>query len=307
MTDTKYMLAADGGGSKTEFVLLSSDGEVINRLTLGGSNPNVCGIEQTYKILSDGIEQVNTQKLKISAVFAGVAGLGNEKNRRYVTEYLSSLLPSAAVKCQTDIYNLLGCEEESEGCIFAILGTGSVVYAYSGGELHRLGGWGYLLEEGGSGFSIGRDALRAALAEDEGMGEKTLISELLQGKLGGSVWDNIGEIYSKGSKYIASFAPAVFEAYLQKDAAASEILNKNIGTLAHHIKIAVEKYGCRKALLSGGLTQNSAVLSELFEKHLGDIEIKFQQLPQVYGAAIQSLRLCGCDTAEVRKRLKSQF
>ena len=51
----RSLLGIDGGATKTEFVLFYEDGHVLNRITLEGCNPNVCGIEKSCAILKSGI------------------------------------------------------------------------------------------------------------------------------------------------------------------------------------------------------------------------------------------------------------
>ena len=46
-----FMIGIDGGGTKTEMILFSSDGKIINRVMLDGSNPNSCSIEATFLTL----------------------------------------------------------------------------------------------------------------------------------------------------------------------------------------------------------------------------------------------------------------
>lgn len=148
-------------------------------------------------------------------IFAGIAGCGAVKHGRYVEEYLKGIYKCTAVKCDTDIFNVIGSVPEAERCAAAICGTGSVAYAYDGKKLSRIGVWGYLLDEGGSGYGIGKDALRTALAERDGIGEKSLITGMVERTLGGTAWSCIDKIYSKSKDFIASLAPIVFEAYKQ--------------------------------------------------------------------------------------------
>ena len=142
----KILIGIDGGGTKTDFIMFSEDGIIRNSLTESGREP--------------------------FGIFAGIAGCGAVKHGRYVEEYLKGIYKCTAVKCDTDIFNVIGSVLEAERCAAAICGTGSVAYAYDGKKLSRIGVWGYLLDEGGSGYGIGKDALRTALAERDGIGEK---------------------------------------------------------------------------------------------------------------------------------------
>ena len=62
----KMMIGIDGGGTKTEFVLFSESGRVLNRIVLGGSNPNTVGMENAINILQLGIDTLLRIKGKIS-------------------------------------------------------------------------------------------------------------------------------------------------------------------------------------------------------------------------------------------------
>ena len=70
---------------------------------------------------------------------------------------------------------------------------------------------------GGSGYDLGRDAICAALAQREHTGAVTLITDLVEEKIGGSARDHINKLYSAGKDYIASFSSIVFEAHLKGD------------------------------------------------------------------------------------------
>lgn len=86
-------------------------------------------------------------------------------------------------------------------------------YANQNGNLKHFGGRGYLLDKGGSGYHIGRDAICAAQDARDGIGEHTILTDLVEEKLGNTVWESIQDIYSKNQSYIASFTPCVFLAY----------------------------------------------------------------------------------------------
>ena len=46
-------LGIDGGGTKTEFALVTADGHILKRIIEGGSNPNDIGISGTEKLISE--------------------------------------------------------------------------------------------------------------------------------------------------------------------------------------------------------------------------------------------------------------
>ena len=206
------MIAIDGGGTKTEFCLFNRDGEVLAKTKLGATNPNAVGIDTTARVLRAGIDELLSKEPSVEAIFAGVAGCGIEKNRRAVLGILQKSYPDIKIFVDGDMLNLIYSEDYFDECLIAIMGTGSVIAAKCGEKLHRIGGWGYLFDEGFSGFGLGHDAIMAALREQDGIGERTLLTKLLSERLGEKIIDSISLLYSDNNERICSYAPLVFEA-----------------------------------------------------------------------------------------------
>ncbi len=297
-SDEKTMIAIDGGGTKTEFLLFTEDGRIINRLVLSGSNPNHAGIDRACEVLKSGIDAMLSYSRNVSAIFAGVAGCALDKNRNAISEFLKSAYPGINIKCLSDILNVTGCVPRFGDCIASICGTGNVVFAVKDEEIHRIGGWGYLLDGAGSGFDIGRDALRVSLAERDGIGAKSLITQLVEEVLGGPAWDHINRIYTEEKNFIASFAPIVFEAYEKGDPEAANILERNASHLAGLINSALELYNSPKRLvISGGLVKEAEAFARILKSLLpADMDMVIPELPQIYGCCIQCLKMQGLST-----------
>ncbi len=305
----RYMVAIDGGGTKTEFLLLDAQGIPQKRVLLGGSNPNTVGISQTCALLQNGIGQLYVPDGQIVGIFAGIAGCGAESYSTAVANFLKEHYPTAAVCCDTDVLNVLGCVPEAENCVLAICGTGSVVYGCQDGRLNRLGGWGYLLDSDGSGFGIGKDALTAALAQNEGLGPATVITDLLEHQLGSPVWEQIGHIYAGGQTYIASFAPLVFDACQAGDAVAQDILCRHFSRIGQLIDSAFSQYACgQTVILAGGLMQRKELILPCLANALtSDIQITVPDRPQIFGACVQCCKLCGVSYELLQRTFDKEY
>ena len=282
-----FFIGIDGGGTKTEFVLFSSSGRIIGRMVLSGSNPNACGTEASFFVLKKGIDSlVNPGNRCVDAIFGGIAGCGSGDNAEKITEMLKRSYPDTNISITSDIENVVGSVSSVSDCIAVICGTGNIVYAKKNNVYHRFGGWGYLLDDAGSGFTIGRDAMRAVLAEKDGIGEKTMLTNILEKKLGGKLWEKISLIYAKGTEYIASFTEDVFDAYDKKDKVAKRILEENFSYIAQLINHAYKKYNCNATvILSGGITKKKTVMTDFFKGRVdSNINLIFPDMPQIYGA-----------------------
>ena len=251
----KYFLGVDGGGTKTDFVLADSQGRILSRVTLGASNPNDLGMKAACDVLSGGIREVigDIPASSISA-FIGIAGGTTGNNREKLREYLSHLgfgRFDNGNDAECAVKAALGDED---GCV-VIAGTGSVAFTQMGGELKRLGGFGYLFEQGGSGYTVGRDSLTHALELESVGGEDRLTLELRSELGAGTVTERLGDIYSGGKKLIASLSGAVTRAWRDGDEAAKRIIERNMRCIAHLIESSERVYGeaARRVVLMGGL------------------------------------------------------
>lgn len=289
------MIAIDSGGTKTDCVLFYQDGRIIERVILGGGSPTVYGCEKAVSVFSSGIDFLLADKnINIKGIYIGTAGGMSGSNNKIMTNRLKALYPETSIKILSDIENVIGCADNIQNCVFAICGTGSVFYVKEGNERHRIGGWGYVLDEFGSGFSLGRDALRAALAEEDGIGPKTAICEMVEEVLEAGVFDKIDVVYSKGVDFIASFSKIIFKAYEMGDSVAKDILEKNISYIANMINIAEEKYNIdSNVMLSGGIvSHNKDVFLKLLKPKINKkMNIFVPDLPQIYGAAVNCCNL----------------
>lgn len=295
----KLLIAIDGGGTKTEFVAFLPGGKVVRRILLPGSNPNSCGMMNSISVLRQGLE-ILIDVGEPCAIYAGIAGCGAENNKNKILFSLKEAYPGAKIAVETDVMNVINCAADNERMIALICGTGSAVYAKTPEDVHRVGGWGYLFDCGGSGYDFGRDAIRAALAERDGIGKKTMITGLVEKKLDSDAWSKISELYALGRDNIASFAGIVFDCYSKGDEEAYIIVEKNTARIADLLNGAADIYDCgNKVTVSGGLcVYRDILLSHLTKKTGGRFDFDFNALPQIYGASIGALSLIG-DRADI--------
>jgi N-acetylglucosamine kinase-like BadF-type ATPase len=107
-------------------------------------------------------------------------------------------------------------------CVAANVGTGSIVCGFKGASFDRVGGWGYLFDDPGSEYDIGKRVLTAAHEYADGLAEMSEVSRLVEIKLGGSVRKFTEEIHINGRNYVSAFAPIAFEALAVGDETAKK-------------------------------------------------------------------------------------
>jgi len=285
-------IAVDGGGTKTAFVLFYENGEIIDLIYLGGSNPNAYGLSNSKNILNEGIERLMSQGITVKGIFAGISGAAAGKNKQALTEHIRGRYPHIPSVAASDIYNVINSSGRGEKCIAVICGTGSVTYGYDGEMLHRAGGWGYLFDDAGSGFDIGRDAIKHCLEVESGFVDKTELYSSIREAFGGEILAGIDKIYAKGKDYIASFAPIVFECAERDDNTAQGIIARTVDRLAELINFIHKNHDCgNTVVISGGLTSRRDLLEPMIRSKLDNsLEIVFPDLPPIFGAAVKCMK-----------------
>ncbi len=302
----RVMIGIDGGGTKTELCLLGERGNVLARECLGGSNPNIYGIEGTVATLKKGIDALTVRENGVCAIFAGIAGCGVESNHRAVLSALKKAYPGMQIEVRNDAYNVIYSTPYFERSMMAIMGTGSVVFAKTPHDFARLGGWGYLFDNGFSGYAIARDAVMAALAAEDGSGEDTVLLEMLKKKLNGGIFESIPKIFALSQDALASFAKLVFAACRAGDAVAKSILQARAAQLRHLLECAAARYDVGdRVILAGGLLKDRDIVLSLLDTEKFTYEIP--SLPPIFGACHFAARMLGEPPQEFAKNFEKTY
>lgn len=291
--DGKYLIGIDGGGSKTEFALFSIDGTVLQHFKTGATNPDTNGLDVACDLLREGIERLLSHGVRISGIFAGIAGSFQDK----IAESISKRFPKIPFFIDSDGVNILSGYDSNLGFI---CGTGSIVIIRKDGVNHFLGGWGSLLGDPGSAYNLGREAMRASLFAEEGTGDETLIRPLLSQKLGllpdGRLFDVIDDLSTRGIPYIASLSTTVTAAAKAGDPVARSILDREYALLMKEVNFAHQKYGCGDTVMVGGgmIEHNSDLLLPILQRHADPgLRLAMSDLPPIYGACFECCNRLG--------------
>jgi N-acetylglucosamine kinase-like BadF-type ATPase len=192
----QYFLGLDGGGTKTDCVLVDASGKTLARSTAGPSNPIRAGYAKAWFTLSDAADVVlEHQHIKagdIHGIYAGIGGAGREVVAKRIANFLENAFPEAAVTVTTDLaITLQAAVGDGEGLVL-IIGTGSAAYGRDQrGATARAGGRGPWFSDEGSAFDIGRRALAAVVRAEENRGPDTALSDRVLKWLGCSEWNRV--------------------------------------------------------------------------------------------------------------------
>ena len=156
-----------------------------------------------------------------------------------------------------------------------IAGTGSAAWGRNadGGEA-RAGGWGYLLGDEGSGYWLGREAVRHSLARmNRGLPADELTTALLQSCGVGDPNRLIALFHSPktGRRFWAQQARYVVEAAAGGHPESQALLDQAGKDLAGLALQVLDQLGITgPVILGGGLGMNVAPLQHSFRRHLTD-------------------------------------
>ena len=178
-------LGIDGGQTSTVALIADETGRVVGRGKGGPCNHvgPAEGRARFFSALGDSLNEacaqagVNPSEVSFASACLGFSG-GPQDKETYVRE----LIPSTHYRITHDAEIALEGATEGLPGIIVIAGTGSMAFGRNGeGESARAGGWGYAFGDEGGAFYLARQALRAALAFEEGWGPPTkLYKKLLE-------------------------------------------------------------------------------------------------------------------------------
>ena len=157
-----YKIGVDGGGMKTELILLDSDGAELARHIASGCNPSQVGAEQARAILGAALRELTKKHPgPVSHALLCMAGSG-----AFWRETAAALKDFGAVTTLDDSLPVLELATNGAPGLVLHAGTGSFIAARGlDGAVHYVGGLGWKFGDPGSGFDIGRRALGIALLE----------------------------------------------------------------------------------------------------------------------------------------------
>jgi len=251
-------LGIDAGGTQTRWALADASGAILAE----GEVPGLSALQMAnaagrHTVHANFVEltQAALRHGRPARVRAGLTGFGGDGEllQRWLAELLH--LDSRAITLCNDIeIAYLDSFKPGEGYLI-YAGTGSIgAYIDAQNNFHRAGGRGVLLDDGGGGFWIAREALRQIWrTEDErpGAWRASPMAHAVFDHVGGADWSFSRQfIYGQERGAVGKLALAV-AATAEADPAALAILRAAGGELARLASALTERFGARPVVLAG--------------------------------------------------------
>ncbi len=244
-------LGIDGGGTKTDVLLIDELGTVLASHRAGSAYYPETGIDALEALVTNAVEATLQQGAvhasELTYAFIGLPAYGEDSGiLARLDRIAAAVLPADRHRCGNDmVCGWAGALGGADG-INLVAGTGSIAYGEWEGRRARAGGWGELFSDEGSAYWIARQAL-------------TLFSRMSDGRASrGVLYENIREhfrldndldlcaaIYGPpplSRRALAALAPLVAQAAAAGDGQAQNIFEsaaEDLCDLVHAVRDAL--------------------------------------------------------------------
>jgi N-acetylglucosamine kinase-like BadF-type ATPase len=251
-------LGIDAGGTQTRWALAAPGGDILAEGTVAGLSALQMGSPH-------GRDTVRTTFAELAAavlphgvparVQAGLTGFGGDSEllQRWLAELLH--MPAADIHFCSDMEIAYRASFAPGEGYLVYAGTGSIgAFIDADGRFHRAGGRGVVLDDGGGGFWIAKEALRHIWRlEDESPGawRASPMAQAVFDYVGGADWAYSRQfIYGQERGAVGKLALAV-AASADRDPAAGAILRNAGHELARLAQALTKRFGPRAVAVSG--------------------------------------------------------
>ncbi len=280
----RLLIGIDAGGTRTRAYCADATGRLIGTGSGGPGNALAVAPDDLVRHLGEAIAAAVPAELRSvpAAVAGGFAGGGPGRGRTVAMSGVARAL--AGLGIETTALEIYGDAEvafasgpgaPSDGLVL-IAGTGATAARISGRRgVHIVDGHGWLLGDDGSGFWLGREAVRTALWAVDGRGPGGLLVERVLELAAPGVGsldlpshdlvrlrDAIANwAYSRPPAALAGLSPLVVEAAADGDPVAAGLLDRAADELVDKLGVLGAKEG-EPLVATGGLIAPGGPLAD---------------------------------------------
>lgn len=317
-------LGVDGGGTKTALALIDGTGGVLAQLRAPTCYYLEAGTTEgpamVTRVLGEAVGRIcadaGIETLGIDFSFVGLPGYGEVSGDLATLDALpATVLGSSRYVVDNDmVCGWAGSLGLTDG-INVVCGTGSICYGRCGERSARVGGWGELIGDEGSGYWIGVRGLQAASRMSDGRFATgpllAAITEELRLPTPLDLVDVVHNRWAGDRGRIAALTPVVVRAAEAGDAVAAGILTQAAIELVDLVETTRNNLGFASdrpvpLSCSGGVFSARPVADEFARliTAAGRYELRPPLLSPVLGAAAYAAELSGSGlSSEALQRL----
>src|SRR5215510_14736629 len=297
------VVGVDGGGTKTEAVIIDANQRVIGEGQSGPSNPLRVGIAAAAAAVREAIDDAcaaaKLRRGELIAAEIGLAGARRRELRERMRETLTRL-DMGEIEVVTDADIALYGATDGEPGLVVIAGTGSICCGINArGKRFCAGGWGPIAGDEGGGAWIARSALRAVAYASDGRGPKPSLIEVACSYLHVSTADDLATaIYAPTmtNERLAAFGKDVVEAADAKDAVAREIIMRGgaeLGRAAVAVirQLQMEREEFQVAYVGGVFRASGELILKPLRAEVAKVAPRAYFQPPLFAPAVAAARM----------------
>jgi len=297
-----YLLGVDGGGTKTEFVLVDAEGHVRATHQGGSCYYIQIGFDGLHELLAEGVQavlsQVSGKPEDIDFAFFGLPAHGEDS----IAEPMLDVVPEAVLghrryACGNDmICGWAGSLAGADG-INIVAGTGSIGYGEHGGLSARGGGWGEVFSDEGSAYWIAISGLNAFSRMADGrLAKGPLYDVFMQALDLKNDLDICGYVFGRETPSrdkIAAMSKLVSQSAEAGDRVALKIFDSagyELAAIVDAIRAKLNYMPDEPVVLSysGGVFKCGALILDPFRKHLNSFSRMYDLRKPLHAPSIGS-------------------
>jgi N-acetylmuramic acid 6-phosphate etherase len=232
-------LGIESGGTHTTALLSPGGGQDCLRAEFGPANLRLLddgALAQHFTAINALCQQAQAP---LAGIAIGMAGARNESDRQRIRAAAAKAWPNVPCYATNDLETALAAAKPAgtpppAAQVLILSGTGSCCFGRTpDNQTARIGGWGHIIGDKGSGYEIGLRGLKAAVHHLDRDGQWSRLGQnLLQALLLNEPEDLIDWAKSAAKPDIAALAVHVFEAAFEGDKIAADILEAAAESLA---------------------------------------------------------------------------
>ena len=268
-------IGVDGGGTRSRAVLGDGAGRELGAADGGPGlidprDPDgaVQAVAEVVRAAADAAAVDAPVEFPVRGLWAGLAGSGNEDARAAVEAGLRAAGLAEEVVVGSDVEAAHAAAFGEGAGMLLVVGTGSVVRAVDPrGRVVKVGGWGALLGDEGSGYGIGLDGLRAVVRSEDGREPPTELGGALLSATGVAEVAELPAWAARATKReIAALSVEVARLARLGDTVAARVIHRALGEVRAHLEAVLEGTrgweGAPPIALVGGLVREGSPLRD---------------------------------------------
>ena len=320
----QVVIGIDGGGTRLRAAIAAADGRLLGSGEAGAGNYHDVGADEVRENLSRAVTKAwaaaRLPARRVDAMFLGLGSVVTPDDHAVIRSIVRDLaiVSDERVGVDHDLRVALAGGLAGRPGIVLIAGTGSSCYGRNEqGQSWQAGGWGPILDDPGSSYWLGLQAMIAAIRDHDGRGPTTSLRVRVMNALGLiDIRDILRRVELEGMKRgeIAALAPLVTAAAAEGDGVARALIDRGVDDLAVMIAAVSErlKFAPSSAaipvIVTGGLMNAGSIfmlpLQKAVERRVPAAHIVEARLPPVLGGVLLALEMLGVEvTSNVVDRL----